>query len=88
MPTTNQNPEHQARDAIDDQLRAAGWAVQGKGEWDANECEGQAVREYQTDSGPADYVLFIDKKPVGVIEAKRSKKTPSRKSSAAPASVN
>ena len=32
---------------------------------------GIAAREYQTDIGPADYVLFIDKKAVGVIEAKR-----------------
>ena len=32
---------------------------------------GQAVREYQTDVGPADYVLFFDKKAVGVIEAKK-----------------
>ena len=29
------------------------------------------VREFQTSIGPADYVLFIDKKPVGLIEAKR-----------------
>lgn len=33
---------------------------------------GIAAREYQTDIGPADYVLFIDKKAVGVIEAKRA----------------
>lgn len=26
--------------------------------------------EYQTDVGPADYVLFVDKKAVGIIEAK------------------
>jgi type I restriction enzyme R subunit len=32
---------------------------------------GQAVREWHTDAGPADYVLFVDKKAVGVIEAKR-----------------
>lgn len=32
---------------------------------------GVAVREYQTDIGPADYVLFVDRKPVGIIEAKR-----------------
>lgn len=31
---------------------------------------GIAVREYQTDVGPADYVLFVDKQAVGVIEAK------------------
>ncbi|MEO6000709.1 MAG: DEAD/DEAH box helicase family protein, partial [Chitinophagaceae bacterium] len=30
-----------------------------------------AVREYQTDIGPADYVLFVNSHPVGVIEAKR-----------------
>ena len=30
-----------------------------------------AVREYQTDAGPADYVLFVNRKPVGIIEAKR-----------------
>ncbi|WP_243976576.1 hypothetical protein [Vibrio natriegens] len=32
---------------------------------------GQAIREYQTDVGPADYVLFVDNKAVGVIKAKR-----------------
>jgi len=32
---------------------------------------GVAVREWTTDAGPADYVLFVDKKAVGVIEAKR-----------------
>ncbi|WP_216671197.1 DEAD/DEAH box helicase family protein [Mangrovicoccus sp. HB161399] len=31
---------------------------------------GIAVREYQTDNGPADYVLFADRQPVGVVEAK------------------
>jgi type I restriction enzyme, R subunit len=35
---------------------------------------GVAVREYQTDVGPADYVLFVDKKPVGIIEAKEENK--------------
>ena len=32
---------------------------------------GVAVREYPTDTGPADYLLFVDREPVGVIEAKR-----------------
>jgi type I restriction enzyme R subunit len=32
---------------------------------------GIAVREYLTDVGPADYVLFVDGKPCGIIEAKR-----------------
>jgi type I restriction enzyme R subunit len=30
-----------------------------------------AVREYQTDVGPADYVLVVNGQPVGIIEAKR-----------------
>ena len=67
----NQNPEQIARDAIDAQLRAAGWAVQAKGAIDFHAGEGQAVREYSTATGPADYVLFIDGQPVGVIEAKK-----------------
>jgi len=29
------------------------------------------VREYPTDTGPADYVLFVKREAVGVIEAKR-----------------
>ena len=33
--------------------------------------QGIAVREYPTDTGPADYVLFVDRLAVGVIEAKR-----------------
>lgn len=68
---TNQNPEQIARDKIDAQLRAAGWAVQDKKAIDFNVGGGQAVREYTTDVGPADYVLFVDKKPVGVVEAKK-----------------
>ena len=32
---------------------------------------GVAVREYPTDTGPADYVLFVNRAAVGVIEAKR-----------------
>lgn len=67
----NQNPEQLARDQIDAQLRAAGWAVQDKNAINFHEGEGQAIREYTTDCGPADYVLFIDQKPVGVIEAKK-----------------
>ena len=67
----NQNPEQIARDAIDAKLRSSGWAVQAKDAINFHEAEGQAVREYATDTGPADYVLFVDGKPVGVIEAKK-----------------
>jgi type I restriction enzyme R subunit len=68
---TNQNPEQIARDEIDKLLEAAGWVVQSKKKVDLSAAKGVAVREYQTDIGPADYVLFTGRKPVGVIEAKR-----------------
>lgn len=67
----NQNPEQVARDNIDKMLVEAGWVVQSKKKVDLSASKGVAVREYQTDVGPADYVLFVDRKPVGVIEAKR-----------------
>jgi type I restriction enzyme, R subunit len=69
--TTNQNPEQIARDQIDKQLAACGWSVQDKKKLNLSESLGVAVREYQTTVGPADYLLFVDKKPAGVIEAKR-----------------
>lgn len=67
----NQNPEQIARDFIDKQLVACGWVVQSKSKINLNANLGVAVREYSTEVGPADYVLFVDGKPVGLIEAKR-----------------
>jgi type I restriction enzyme R subunit len=67
---TNQNPEQLARDQIDAKLAEAGWCVQSKDKINFNAGRGIAVREYQTDIGPADYALFVDHKAVGVIEAK------------------
>ena len=67
----NQNPEQIARDRIDELLRVSGWIVQDKKTLNLIAGLGVAVREYQTDIGPADYVLFVDKKAVGIIEAKR-----------------
>lgn len=67
----NQNPEQMARDYIDKQLSACGWIIQNKKQINLHAGCGVAVREYQTDAGPADYILFVDQKPVGVIEAKK-----------------
>ena len=67
----NQNPEQLARDNIDRQLEACGWIIQPKSSLNLGAGSGIAVREYSTEVGPADYVLFVDKKPVGIIEAKR-----------------
>lgn len=68
----NQNPEQKARDHIDRMLQASGWAIQDKSSINLHAATGVAVREYTTDIGPADYVLFVDKKPVGILEAKRA----------------
>ena len=70
MNRDNKNPEQLARDVIDRRLRAAGWQVQDSRAIDFSVGLGVAIREYQTDVGPADYVLFVDRKAVGVIEAK------------------
>ena len=63
-------PEQKARDKIDVMLNQAGWKVQSKNKLDFSAGTGIAVREYQTDVGPADYVLFVGKQAVGVVEAK------------------
>ena len=68
--TLNQNPEQLARDSIDKLLLQSGWVIQNKNQINLHSGIGQAVREYQTDTGPADYILFVGGKPVGVIEAK------------------
>ena len=63
---TNQNLEQIARDKIDAMLEAAGWVVQPKNKVNLSAAQGVAVREYQTDIGPADYVLFVvDTKNLG-----------------------
>ncbi len=68
---TNQNPEQLARDNIDRQLIACGWVIQSIKKINLHAAPGVAIKEYQTDVGPADYVLFVDGKPCGVVEAKR-----------------
>lgn len=68
----NQNPEQIARDHIDSKLEASGWIVQSKKAMNLAAGIGVVIREYQTDIGPVDYVLFVNRKPVGVIEAKRA----------------
>lgn len=70
MPNPNQTPEQIARDVIDARLRAAGWDVQGTSAIAHGAAPGIAVREYQTSIGPADYALFANKTPMGVVEAK------------------
>jgi len=64
-------PEAKARQLIDQKLELAGWTVQDMKLLNLGASLGIAVREYPTDTGPADYVLFVNRQAVGVIEAKR-----------------
>jgi len=68
--TDTYDREPKSRDNIDKLLLQAGWVIQKKNRINFDAGMGLAVREYQTDTGPADYILFVDRKPVGVIEAK------------------
>jgi type I restriction enzyme R subunit len=63
-------PEESARQGIDEQLEAAGWKVQDYKNLNLSASTGVAIREFPLKSGFADYLLFVDKKAVGVIEAK------------------
>jgi type I restriction enzyme, R subunit len=64
-------PETEARKQIDQKLEQAGWIIQDVKRLDLSAGLGIAVREYPTDTGPADYVLFVNRTAFGVIEAKK-----------------
>ena len=66
------NPEEQARFNIDRSLEQAGWAVQNRDAVNLYASRGVAVREFQlkTGHGTADYMLYVDGKAAGVVEAK------------------
>ncbi len=63
-------PEAKARQKIDEKLVQAGWIIQDMRQLNLAAGVGVAVREFRTDTGPADYALFINRRAVGVIEAK------------------
>jgi type I restriction enzyme, R subunit len=65
------SPEQIARQQIDQQLAAAGWAVQDYRQFHPNAARAIALREVPLKTGPCDYLLLVDKKPLGVIEAKK-----------------
>jgi type I restriction enzyme R subunit len=65
-------PEQKAREEIDRKLVDAGWVIQDMKQLNLGAGMGVAVREYPTDTGPADYVLFVNRNAVGVIEAKKN----------------
>lgn len=65
------NPEQVARQQIDSQLIACGWIVQDYKAIDFSAGRGIAVREVPLKTGPCDYLLLVDRKALGVVEAKK-----------------
>ncbi len=65
------NPEKEARKIIDEKLRRSGWDIQNRSDLNLYASEGVAVREFNLNTGFADYLLFVDCSAVGVIEAKK-----------------
>ncbi len=63
-------PEDRARQNIDQLLTRADWTIQDREDMNLGASQGVAVREYPMSSGPTDYLLFVDRRAVGVIEAK------------------
>ena len=65
-------PEQQARANIDKMLTRAGWAVQDADLINVYASKGVAVREFPLKSGHghADFLLYVNQKAAGVVEAK------------------
>ncbi len=66
-------PEAKARATIDALLQQAGWHVCDMGQANIHAARGVAIREFPLNPGYgfADYLLYIDGKAAGVIEAKK-----------------
>ena len=64
-------PEEQARQTIDRLLIEAGWVIQDFKHLNLAAARGIALREVPLKSGTCDYLLLVDRQPVGVVEAKK-----------------
>src|SRR5213083_3279951 len=67
MPT----PEEVAREKIDKLLGDCGWIIQNRGSINLAAAQGVAIREALLKGGDeVDYLLFVDGKAIGTVEAK------------------
>ena len=66
-------PEQEARVEIDKLLASAGWQVMDAAQANIHAVRGVAIREFPLAQGHgfADYLLYVDGKAAGVIEAKK-----------------
>jgi type I restriction enzyme R subunit len=67
-------PEEESRLVIDALLLKCGWNIQNRNDIDVDAAAGVAVREFPLVEpfGEADYLLYLDARAVGIIEAKPS----------------
>lgn len=71
MPSSdNRQREEIAREHIDQLLRQAGWVIQDRKAMNIGAARGVAVREFPIPGGEIDYLLYVDRKVIGAIEAK------------------
>jgi len=74
MPET---PEDRARKTIDGLLKAAGWTLQDRDSVNLKAGRGVAIRGFPLKFGHgfADYLLYVDGRAAGVVEAKKEEET-------------
>ncbi|HYJ05778.1 MAG TPA: type I restriction-modification enzyme R subunit C-terminal domain-containing protein [Chthoniobacterales bacterium] len=65
-------PEELARQKIDALLGECDWIIQDYKKLDLSAGRGIAIREVRLKEGRCDYLLLIDRHPVGIIEAKKA----------------
>jgi len=66
-------PEEEARKTVDEQLVRSEWDIQDYADRNMSRSPGVIIRNYPlAESKEADYIMFVDEIPVGVIEAKKA----------------
>ncbi len=65
------SPEELAREKVDKLLTDCGWIIQDYKQLNLSAGPGIAIREVPLKKGRCDYLLLIDRKPVGIVEAKK-----------------
>ncbi len=63
-------PEEKARKQIDQLLTSAGWTIQNRDELNLTVSSGVIIREHPLTNGVTDYLLYVNGKALGAIEAK------------------
>jgi type I restriction enzyme R subunit len=64
-------PEQRARLIIDEKLVQAGWLIQNYRDIGLNAGPRHRGQGVPQDDGPAEYVLHLDRKAIGMIEVKK-----------------